>query len=38
MRSTESPRIAKVLRETQETLFIIQAQTAGADKKVGSTR
>ena len=35
MRSTESPRIAKVLRETQETLFIIQAQTAGADKKVG---
>ena len=29
------PRIAHTLREVQETLFIIQAQVAGADKKVG---
>ena len=28
------PRIAEVLRSVQENLFIVQAQTAGADKKV----
>jgi cob(I)alamin adenosyltransferase len=28
------PRIAEVLRGVQETLFIVQAQTAGADKTV----
>ncbi|MHB8660858.1 MAG: cob(I)yrinic acid a,c-diamide adenosyltransferase [Minisyncoccota bacterium] len=32
--SKKEPRIAKALRDAQETLFIIQAQTAGADKKV----
>lgn len=37
MRSTEEPRIALVLRETQEVLFIIQAQIAGADKEVGES-
>ena len=30
----EVPRIADVLRGVQETLFIVQAETAGADKKV----
>lgn len=35
MRATDSSRIANTLREIQETLFIIQAETAGADKKVG---
>lgn len=35
MRSASEPRIALALREIQETLFIIQAQVAGADKKVG---
>ncbi|MDP2665620.1 MAG: cob(I)yrinic acid a,c-diamide adenosyltransferase [bacterium] len=35
MRVIESPRIANALREVQETLFIIQAEVAGADKKVG---
>ena len=34
MRSTGEPRIMKILREVQETLFIIQAEVAGADKKV----
>ena len=34
MRSTVEPRIAKTLREIQENLFIIQAETAGADKKL----
>ncbi len=34
MRSANEPRIASTLREIQETLFIIQAETAGADKKV----
>ncbi len=34
MRSTEISRIQVVLRDTQETLFIIQAQVAGADKKL----
>lgn len=35
MRSSGEPRIANALRETQETLFIVQAEVAGADKKVG---
>lgn len=35
MRGAGEPRIAKPLREIQETLFIIQAEVAGADKKVG---
>lgn len=34
MRSVEVPRIALVLREIQEVLFIIQAQIAGAGKEV----
>ena len=34
MRCAEEPRIAQALREAQETLFIIQAAVAGADKKV----
>ncbi len=34
MRSTDSPRIAEALREIQEDLFIVQAQVAGADKKL----
>ncbi|MFA5998315.1 MAG: cob(I)yrinic acid a,c-diamide adenosyltransferase [Candidatus Paceibacterota bacterium] len=34
MRSVSEPRIASVLRDIQESLFIIQAQTAGADKKL----
>lgn len=35
MRATEMPRIATAIREIQEKLFIIQAEVAGADKKVG---
>jgi cob(I)alamin adenosyltransferase len=35
MRAGGVPRIASTLREVQETLFIIQAGIAGADKKVG---
>lgn len=35
MRASDSQRIAGVIRGVQETLFIIQAQTAGADKKIG---
>jgi cob(I)alamin adenosyltransferase len=35
MRCTGEPRIAGVLREIQETLFIVQAEVAGANKKVG---
>ena len=35
MRGVETKRIASVLREVQETLFIVQAEVAGADKKVG---
>lgn len=35
MRGAGEARIAKPLREIQETLFIIQAEVAGADKKVG---
>src|SRR3989338_6257462 len=34
MRSSEEPRIADVLRDVQEKLFIVQAEVAGADKKV----
>ena len=34
MRATESPRIATSIREMQENLFIVQAETAGADKKL----
>jgi len=35
MRSVAEPRIAEALRGVQETLFIIQAEVAGADKRVG---
>lgn len=40
MRASGEPRIAVPLRAVQETLFIIQAEIAGADKKVkeGSVR
>ena len=34
MSSTKEPRIEKTLREIQENLFIIQAETAGADKRL----
>ena len=34
MRAQGEPRIGSVLRETQETLFIVQAEVAGADKRV----
>lgn len=34
MRSIGEPRFADTLRETQETLFIVQAEVAGANKKV----
>jgi len=34
MRSVESPRIATAIRGIQENLFIIQAETAGADKRL----
>lgn len=35
MRSSGEPRITNALHDAQETLFIIQAEVAGADKKVG---
>src|SRR3989344_4214299 len=35
MRAADSERIGGILCEIQETLFIIQAEVAGADKKVG---
>ncbi len=35
MRAATQERIATVLRETQETLFIIQAEIAGADRHLG---
>lgn len=35
MRVIEDKRIAGVVRDVQETLFIIQAGVAGADKRVG---
>ncbi len=34
MRAANESRIAGILREAQETLFIIQAEVAGADKRV----
>src|SRR3989338_6308571 len=34
---TKVPRIATALRDVQETLFIVQAEVAGADKKVGES-
>ncbi|MDP2655379.1 MAG: cob(I)yrinic acid a,c-diamide adenosyltransferase [bacterium] len=34
VRAVDSSRIAKILRDTQENLFIIQAETAGADKRL----
>src|SRR3989344_2063529 len=34
MRAADSERIGGIVREVQETLFIIQAEVAGADKKV----
>ena len=34
MRASGSPRISDTIREIQETLFIIQAETAGADKRL----
>ena len=34
MRVADSPRIATTLRDVQENLFIIQAETAGADKRL----
>jgi len=34
MRAISSPRIAGTIREIQESLFIIQAETAGADKRL----
>jgi len=37
MRSGGESRIANALRDAQEILFIIQAEVAGADKKVGDT-
>lgn len=33
--SKREPRITDALRDAQEMLFIVQAETAGADKKVG---
>jgi len=35
IKSADSERIGGILCEIQETLFIIQAEVAGADKKVG---
>jgi len=34
MCAVDSPRITEAIREIQESLFIIQAETAGADKKL----
>jgi len=34
MQCAAEPRIARALREIQENLFIIQAEIAGADKKI----
>ena len=36
MRGSGEPRIAGVLRDVQEKLFIVQAEVAGADKEVGA--
>jgi cob(I)alamin adenosyltransferase len=38
MRAAARERIAGALREAQETLFVIQAGIAGADKRVGEAR
>lgn len=38
LRAAKEPRIANVLRGIQETLFVIQAQIAGADKLVAAER
>ncbi len=38
MRAAKEPRIAGILREVQETLFIIQAEVAGADKRVAQEK
>src|SRR3989338_2465971 len=35
MRAIDTPRIATTVRNVQENLFIVQAEVAGADKKVG---
>ena len=35
MRAAAESHIATALRDVQETLFIIQAEVAGADKRVG---
>ncbi len=35
MRCAGEPRIASTLRDIQETLFIVQAEVAGADKRIG---
>ena len=37
MRAAAESRIANAVRDAQETLFIIQAEVAGADKKVGDS-
>lgn len=34
MRAMNEERIARIIRDTQETLFIVQAEVAGADKHV----
>ena len=38
VRAQDEPRIKAVLQETQETLFIVQAEIAGADKRIGKER
>lgn len=38
MRSTGEPRIQSAVYEAQQTLFIVQAEVAGADKRVGEER
>ena len=38
VRAQDEPRIKAVLQETQETLFIVQAEIAGADKHIGKER
>lgn len=35
MRAAGTPRIGAAIREAQEALFIVQAEVAGADKRVG---
>jgi len=38
MRSANEPRIRDAVYEAQQSLFIIQAEVAGADKRVGEER